>query len=259
MAQSGRVQLWTTNAAGGNARRLNVVTSPPGRAFLTARLTRLGDVIYAVSDAADGNVDDLYLIDHRTRRSRFLFSVRGLVTFATSPDGLRIAYGRQLPVAGKPATFVANIDGTHQRQVAPVAATYSLAWPVSDTLFMVGGEGRCWFCALSVVTGSGHPVPVPVKNLDGWPVVSPRADRVATDDLTGPAGERIYTTSGKLLRNIIGAGGGEAFWAPDEQQLLIQQSGLRVFDFATHRLATFRHAGPASMDVLDWKSTSTGK
>ena len=150
MAQSGRVQLWTTNAAGGNARRLNVVTPPPSRAFLTARLTRLGDVIYAVSDAADGNVDDLYLIDHRTRRSRFLFSVRGLVTFATSPDGLRIAYGRQLPVAGKPATFVANIDGTHQRQVAPVAATYSLAWPVSDTLFMVGGEGRCWFCALSV-------------------------------------------------------------------------------------------------------------
>jgi hypothetical protein len=101
-------------------------------------------------------------------------------------------------------------------------------------------------------------VPVPVGNIDGLPVVSPRADRVATDDLTGPAGERIYTRTGKLLRTIPGAGG-DAFWAPDEQQLLIQQSGLKVFDFRTHRLETFRHAGPASMDVLDWKSTSTGK
>ncbi|MCW2963142.1 MAG: hypothetical protein JWO17_394 [Actinomycetia bacterium] len=258
MPQSGRVELWTTNVVGGDARRLTVVTPPPGRAFLAARLTRLGDVIYAVSEAADGNVDDLYLVDRRTRRSRFLFSVRGLATFATSSDGLRIAYSRELPIAGKPATFVADIDGSHRRQVAPVAASYSLAWPVSDTLFLVGGEGRCWFCALSVATGYRRSVPVPVKNIDGWPVVSPRADRVAIDALTGPAGERIYTTSGKSLRNIIGAGGSEAFWAPDEQQLLIQHPGLRVFDFATHRLATFRHAGPASMQVLDWKSTNAG-
>jgi hypothetical protein len=259
MAQTGRIELWTTNGAGGDARRLTVVTAPEGRALLDAQLTHRGDVVYAVTEAVDGNVDDLFRFNHRTRRAQFMFSVRGLRRFATSPDGLRIAYGRELPVAGKPATFVANIDGTHQRQVAPVAASYSLAWPGSDTLFMVGGEGRCWFCALSVATGSGHPVPVPVKNLDGLPVVSPSADRVATDDLTGPAGERIYTTSGKLLRNIIGAGGGEAFWSPDEQQLLIQSPGLKVFDFTTHQLATFRHSGPKTMGVLDWKSTNTAK
>jgi hypothetical protein len=257
MAQPGRIELWTTNGAGGDARRLTVVTPPEGRALLDAQLTQRGDVVYAVSESVDGNVDDLFRVDHRTRRAQFIFSVRGLGRFATSPDGLRIAYSRELPVAGKPATFVVDLDGSHRRQVTPVAASYSLAWPVAETLFMVGGEGRCWFCAVNVATGVGHSVPVPVKNIDGLPIVSPRADRVATDDLTGPAGERIYTTSGKLLRNVIGAGGGEAFWSPDEQQLLIQSPGLKVFDFATHQLATFRHSGPKTMGVLDWKSTNT--
>lgn len=254
-AQAGRTELWTTNGTGAGARRLAVVTPPAGRALLGAQLTRHGDVVYAVQGAANGDVDDLYLVDHRTRRARLLFGVRGLVTFAISPDGRRIAYGRRLPIAGRPATFVADLGGSRRRQVAPVAASYSLAWPVARTLFMVGGEGRCWFCAVSVATGAGHPVPVPVKNLQGWPVVSPRADRVASNDLTGPAGERIYTTSGKFLRNIVGAGGEDAFWAPDEHDLLIQGPGLRVFDFTTHRLRTFRHAGPPAMRVLDWKPT----
>jgi hypothetical protein len=87
--------------------------------------------------------------------------------------------------------------------------------------------------------------------------VSPRADRVAFWDQTGPAGERIYTTSGKLLRNLVGSGGEYAFWAPDQKRLLIQSPGLKVFDFTTRRLATFRHSGPTTMDVLDWKSTYT--
>jgi hypothetical protein len=173
---------------------------------------------------------------------------------------LQIAYGRQLPVAGKPATFVIDLDGSHRRQVTPVSASYSLQWPVSSTLFMVGGAGRCWFCAVSVTTGVGRLVPVPVENNIGSPVVSPRADRVAFWDQKGPAGERIYTTSGKFLRNLIGAGGYTAFWAPDEQRLLMQAQGmkgpvLRIFDFATHRLTTFRHAGPQAMGVLDWRST----
>ena len=259
MAQTGRIELWTTNGAGGVARRVTVVTPPTGRALLDAQLTRHGDVIYAVSEAADGNVDDLYLVDRRTRHTRFMFSVRGLGPFATSPDGLHIAYGRELPVAGTPATFIANLDGSHRLQVAPVEASYSLEWPVSGTLFMVGGAGRCWFCAVSVATGVGHPVPVPVGNSIGWPAVSPRADRVAFFDQTGPAGERIYTTSGKFLRNLIGVGGATAFWAPDEQRLLMQAQGVKgsvlgMFDFVTHRLTTFRHAGPQAMGVLDWKS-----
>ena len=255
--QTGRIELWTTNGAGGDARRLAVLTPPPNRALLGAQLTHRGDVVYAESAAADGNVADLYLVDHRTRQAWLMFSVRGLGPFATSPDGLQIAYSRELPIAGKPATFVADLDGSHRRQIAPVAASYSLAWPASGTLFMVGGEGRCWFCAVNVASGVGRPVPVPVGNNNGWPVVSPSADRVAFDDLTGPAGERIYTVRGKFLRNLVGAGGEYAFWGPDEQQLLIQSPGLRMFDFATHRLATFRHAGPKAMGVLDWKSITT--
>ena len=254
-AQTGRIELWTTNGAGSEARRLTVVTPPPDRGFLGARLTHSGDVIYAVSDAVHGNVDDLYLVDHRTGRSRLMFGVRGLVTFAASPDGLRIAYGLSLPVAGKPATFVADLDGSHRRRIVPVAASYALEWPVPDMLFMVGGEGSCWFCAVSVATGAQHPVPIPVANSQGNPAVSPRADRVAFCDLKGPAGERIYTTSGKFLRNLVGTCG-DAFWSPDEKRLLIQSPGLSVFGFATHRLSTFHHAGPqGSMDVLDWQAT----
>jgi len=258
MAQTGRVELWTTDGAGGNASRVTVVTPPTGRALLDAQLTRDGDVVYAVSEAADGNVAGLYLVDRRTRRTRFLFEVRGLGQFAPSPDGLQIAYSRELPVAGKPATFVADLDGSHRRLVAPVAASYSLQWPVSGTLFMVGGAGRCWFCAVSVETGIGHPLPVRLDNSVGWPVVSPRTDRIAFWDQTGPAGERIYTTSGKFLRNLIGVGGATALWAPDEQRLLMQAEGtkgsvLRMFDFATHRTTTFRHAGRQAMGVLDWK------
>ena len=259
-AQTDRIELWTTNSAGGDARRVTVVRPPTGRALLDAQLTRHGDVVYAVSEAADGNVDDFYLVDHRTRRTRFMFSVRGLGPFTTSPDGSQIAYGRELPVAGKPATFIADLDGSQRRQVAPVEASYQLTWPISKTLFMVGGAGSCWFCAVNVATGVGHQVPVPVGNSIGWPAVSPRTDRVAFFDQTGPAGERIYTTRGKLLRNLIGVGGDHAFWAPDETRLLIQAPGahapvLRMFDFATHRLTTFRHAGPQAMGVLDWKPT----
>jgi hypothetical protein len=233
---------------------------PKGRALLDAQLTRRGDLVYAVSEAADGNVDDFYLVEQRTLHTRFMFSVRGLGPFTTSPDGSRIAYGRELPVAGKPATFIANLDGSQRRQVAPVEASHQLTWPIAKTLFMVGGAGSCWFCAVNVATGVGHKVPVPVGNSIGWPAVSPRTDRVAVFDQTGPAGERIYTTSGKLVRNLIGVGGDHAFWAPDEQRLLIQAPGihspvLRMFDFATHRLTTFRHTGPQAMGVLDWKPT----
>ncbi len=239
---------------------MKVVTPPKGRALLDAQLTRHGDLVYALSETVDGNVGDLYLVDHRTRRTRLLFTVRGLGPFATSPGGLQIAYGRELPVAGKPATFIANLDGSQRRRVAPVEASYQLSWPISSTLFLVGGAGNCWFCAVNVATGVGHLVPVPVGNIIGWPAVSPRADRVAFFDQTGPAGERIYTSSGKFLRNLIGVGGDRAFWAPDEQRLLIQAPGtlapvLRIFGFATHRLTTFRHAGPQSMGVLDWKPT----
>ena len=206
-AQTGPIELWTTNGAGGNARRLAVVTPPAGRALLAAQLTHRGDVVYAMSEAVDGNVADLFRIDRRTRRARFMFSVRGLGPFATSPDGSRIAYGRELPIAGKPATFVVDLDGSNRRQITAAAASYSLAWPVPNELFMVGGAGSCWFCAVALATGVGHPVRVPVGNSQGWPVVSPRADRVAFWDQTGPAGERIYTTSGKFLRNLVGSGG----------------------------------------------------
>jgi hypothetical protein len=260
MAQTGRIQLWTTNGAGRDARRVKVVTPPTGRALLDAQLTRHGDVVYAVSEAADGKTDDFYLVDHGTRRARFMFSVRGLRPFTTSPDGSQVAWGRELPVAGKPATFIANLDGSHRTEVAAVTASYSLQWPRSSSLFLVGGDGTCWFCAISVATGVGHPVPVPVDNNIGWPVVSPGEDRVAFWDQTGPAGERIYTTSGKFLRNLIGVGGATAFWAPDEQQLLMQAQDtngpvLTMFHFTTHRLTTFHHAGPQEMGVLDWKPT----
>jgi hypothetical protein len=259
-SETGRVELWTTNGTGRVARRVVTVTPPTGRALLNAQLTRRGDVVYAVSEATDGNMYDVYLVDHTTRRTRFIFSVRGLGQFATSPDGLQIAYGRQLPIAGKPATFVVDLDGSHRRQVAPVTASYSLQWPVPGTLFMVGGAGTCWFCAVSVASGVGHLVPVPVDNIIGWPAISPHADRVAFWDQKGPAGERIYTTSGKFLRNLIGVGGASAFWAPDELRLLMQAQGakgpvLKMFDFATHRVTTFHHTGPQTMGVLDWKST----
>ena len=256
LAQTGRIELWTTDGAGGEARRLTVVTPSKDRGFLSAQLTHAGDVVYAVSDAVDGNVDDLYLVDHRTGRSRPMFSVRGLTVFATSPDGRQIAYSRELPIAGKPATFVADLDGAHRRQVVPVAASYALEWPVPGTLFLVGGRGSCWFCAVSVATGAQRSVPIPLANLQGNPAVSPRADRVAVCNLKGPAGERIYTISGKFLRNLVRTCGDEAFWSPDEQQLLIQSPGLSKFDFATHRLATFRRTGPdKTMDVLDWHAT----
>ena len=76
---------------------------------------------------------------------------------------------------------------------------------------------------------------------------------VAANDLTGPAGERVYTASGKLLRNVVGAGAADAFWEPDEQRLLLQSPGLKIFDVRMHRLTEFRHGRGAAMVVLDWK------
>ncbi len=90
-------------------------------------------------------------------------------------------------------------------------------------------------------------------NLDdlsgGWPSGSPSGTRVAVPDAKGPAGERIYTTKGVFLRNLVGDAAGSAFWSPDETQLLLQEQSAvpHVFSFKTKRLTSLDHDGPADL------------
>jgi Tol biopolymer transport system component len=179
--------------------------------------------------------------------------VRGLRQFVLSPDGRKLAYTRELPVAGKPLLVVAQLDGSRPHVVAH-AVGKTLSWSADGkTLFAYGLLPRCWMCAVSVATGATRPIPLDYRNLQGVPAISPSGARLAFCDLKGPAGERVFTVSGTFLRNIAGFCGNEAFWSPDETRLIFYDTDeLFVFDFATRTIQSFQHAGPSDLRVLGW-------
>lgn len=246
------IGLWVTDGNGQHARRL--FTLQPAAldgtsGFRGAQLTS-GGVVYGLRDARDGNVTDLHFRASSAMRGRLLFRVRGLLTFSVSPDGARIAYVRRLPVAGDPSLKVVTRSGRTVK-VFPNEDGEVRGWSRNGLHVSVWSAGTLY--SLDVRNGARQRIPVRHLNIQGLPSVSPSGTRVAYWDLTGPAGERVYSTSGKLLRNIVGVGGNEAFWSPDEQRLLMQAPGLRMFDFRTGEAHAFVHTGPRAVEVLDWR------
>ncbi|HEY6961311.1 MAG TPA: hypothetical protein VI408_05405 [Gaiellaceae bacterium] len=251
------VQLWTTDGAGTNAREV-ISLEPVGasEALRSAYLVPDG-LVLAEPSPADGNVSELAFVKRGSHRARILFSVRGLYSFRPSPDGSEIVYSRSLPVAGKPLLMVVRRDGSLVRTLAH-ATSKSLSWSSDGRrIFAYGVNADCWFCVFSAATGKqGAISSINLDNLwGGWPSVSPSGKKVAFPDAKGPAGERIYTTRGGFLRNLVGAAAPYAFWSPDDARLLLQPQDAppRLFSFRTKALTRFRHDGPPDLIALDWR------
>lgn len=250
------VHLWTTDGRGQHAREV-ISLKPVGRneAVRLAYLVPDG-IILATTTATDGNLTDIGFLKRGSNRVRTLFSVRGLYTLRPSPDGQEIAYSRSLPVAGKPLLVIARRDGTVVRTLAH-ATSKTLSWSADGRrVFAYGVTPDCWVCVFSVSNGAHSAITnINLDNLwGGWPSVSPSGARVALPDAKGPAGERIYTTTGIFLRNLVGHAA-SAFWSPDDAKLLLQQQNAvpLVFSFKSKRLSSFAHDGPADLNVLDWR------
>jgi hypothetical protein len=251
------VHLWTTDSKGKNAQEL-ISLKPVGNsdALRAAYLVPDG-LIFAERNANDGNLSDIAFAKRGSHHANVLFSVRGLFWLRPSPDGKEIVYSRSLPVAGKPLLVIARRDGTIMRTLAH-ATSKTLSWSSDGRrVFAYGVTPGCWFCMFSV--SSGAQTAITNINLDnlwgGWPSVSPSGERVAFPDAKGPAGERIYSTKGSFLRNLVGHATASAFWSPNEAQLLLQpQNGAPlVYSFKTKRLTPFVHGGPAGGLILDWR------
>lgn len=255
-ANPAAVHLWTTDGRGQHAREV-ISLKPVGLndAVIFAYLLPDG-IMLTTTNATDGNMTDIGFVKRGSNRVRVLFSVRGLYSLRPSPDGQEIAYSRSLPVAGKPLLVIARRDGTVIQTLAH-ATGKTLSWSSDGRrLFAYGVTPDCWFCVFSVSTGAHTAITnINLDNLwGGWPSVSPSGARVAFPDAKGPAGERIYTTTGVFLRNLVGHAA-SAFWSPDEAKLLLQQQNAvpLVFSFKTKRLSSFTHDGPADLNVLDWR------
>jgi hypothetical protein len=251
------VRLWTTDGRGRDAREvINLKPVGATEALRAAYLVPDG-LILAEASPTDGNVSDLAFVKRGSHHASILFSVRGLYSFRPSPDGSEIVYSRSLPVAGKPLLVVVRRNGTRVRTLAH-ATSKSLSWSSDGRrIFAFGVNADCWFCVFSVA--SKKQTAITSINLDnlwgGSPSVSPSGTRVAFPDTKGPAGERLYTTRGGFLRNLVGAAAPYAFWSPDEAQLLLQPQDQppQVFSFKTKRLTAFRHDGPTDLVALDWR------
>lgn len=251
------VRLWTTDGEGRNAREV-VSLKPVGasEALRAAYLVPDG-LMLAETSATDGNVSHIAFVKRGSHHARVLFSVRGLFSFRPSPNGNEIVYSRSLPVAGKPLLVVVHRDGTVVRTLAH-ATSKSLSWSSDGRrVFAYGVTPDCGFCVFSVADGAHAAITsINLDNLwGGWPSVSPSGTRVAFPDAKGPAGERIYTMKGTFLRNLVGQAAANAFWSPDEAQVLLQPQyeRARVFSLKTKRLIPLRHDGPADLVVLDWR------
>lgn len=250
--------LWTTDGKGQHAHEV-ISLKPVGGQYDALRAAYLvpDGLIIAERSETDGNVSEIALVKRGTHHARVLFSVRGLTSIRPSPDGQEIAYSRQLPVAGKPLLVVARRDGTVVRTLSH-ATSKTLSWSSDGRrVFAYAVTPDCWLCVFSV--SSGRQTALSNVNLDnlwgGWPSLSPSGTRIAFPDAKGPAGERIYTTKGAFLRNLVGHAAESAYWSPDETQLLLQQESdlPHLFSFKTKRLTSFDHDGPADLVVLDWQ------
>jgi Tol biopolymer transport system component len=249
--------LWTTDSTGRHAQLVVSVKPVDGQDSLRGAYLVPDGLILAKTSATDGNTTDIAFVKRGSHQLRLFFSVRGLFTFRPSPDGQEIAYSRSLPVAGKPLLVIVRGDGTVVRTLAH-ATSKALSWSDDGRrLFAYGVSPDCWFCVFSVATGARAAIKtINLNNLwGGSPSVSPSGTRIAFPDAKGPAGERIYTTKGAFLRNIVGHAVPLALWSPDEAQLLLQPQDdvPRVFSFRAKRLTSLAHDGPADLRVLDWR------
>lgn len=250
------VHLWTTDERGRHAREV-ISLKPVGRydAVRAAYLVPDG-IILATPNATDGNLTDIGLVRRDSNRVRLLFSVRGLFSFRPSPDGQAIAYSRSLPVAGRPLLVIARRDGKVARTLLHTAsAIFGWSSDGRRVFTYCDTTRRRQLCAFSRATGASTAMKLRLENV--WaatPSVSPSGTRIAFPEAIGPAGERIYTTKGTFLHNIVGHTAGYALWSPDETQLLLQPQDdpPLVFSFKTKRVTPFAHDGPADLRVLDW-------
>jgi hypothetical protein len=249
------VQLWTTDGTGRNAHE--IFTLKPTRRsdpLLGAYLVPDG-VILARTDTKDGSVSDIGFVKRGSNRVRPLFSVRGLYWFRPSPDGHEIAYSRSLPIAGKPQLVVVDRSGDVVRTLLHESVPI-FSWSSDGRrLFTYCATPRRQLCSYSVATGASTATNLNLQNAAATPSVSPTSTKAAFYEKLGPAGERVYTTKGAFLRNLIGRATAFAVWSPDESQLVLQPGtgDPVVFSFKTKRLTSFAHGGPADLFVLDWR------
>lgn len=250
------VHLWTTDGDGRDAREILTIKPVNESDVLRGAYLVPDGVILATSDAKDGNDTDIGFLPRGSKRIQRLFMVRGLYSFAPSPDGKRIAYSRSLPVAGDPSLVIATRNGRVIRTLAHMAVTIFNWSADGGRLFSYCPTvRRRELCSYSTTTGRSAPTGLNLRNADPIPSVSPFGDRVAFFSKLGPAGERIYSPKGAFLRNLIGYGTAFAIWSPDESRVLLQPGfGVpSVFSFEAKHLTTFAHRGPANLFVLDWR------
>jgi hypothetical protein len=252
----GTVHLWTTNGKGQNPREILTLRPTGNSDALRGAYIVPDGFIVATPDPKDGNNSDIGFLKRGSTRIQPLFVVRGLYSFQPSPDGQEIAYSRSLPVAGKPLFVIARRNGKVMRKLSHMAVP----------IFNWSGDGQRLFsycptvrrrelCSYSAITGASTATNLNLQNAESTPSVSPSGSKVAFFEKLGPAGERIYTAKGALLRNLIGHGADPAIWSPDESKLLLQPgTGVPlVFSFETKRLTSLAHKGPANLFVLDWR------
>jgi WD40-like Beta Propeller Repeat len=130
------------------------------------------------------------------------------------------------------------------------------SWLANGELYWRGDNSD--LLAYSPLTKRYRTVPVSRRLArNRLPVISPDGIRVAFWDEIGPAGTRIYNTSGSFLRNLRGVGGPD-FFSPDGTKLLLgdPDAGMSVFDFPTHQLTPLNISVPApngsTAYVVDW-------
>ena len=212
-------------------------------------------IVFATTEAKDGNVTDIRFVKRGSTQIQLLFSVRGMYSFAPSPDGKRIAYSRSLSVAGKPLLVIARRDGTVIRTLADMALPIFNWSADGGRLFSYCPTvRRRELCSYSATTGARTATGLNLTNAAATPSVSPFGDKVAFYAKLGPAGERVYSAKGVFLRNLVGYGAGFAIWSPDESELVLPNDAAPVvFSFKTKRVTPFVHKGPANLVVLDWR------
>jgi hypothetical protein len=252
----GIVHLWTTNGKGRDAHEILAI-KPSGESDpLRAAYLVPDGIILATVDSKDGNYAEIGFVRRGSTQIQRLFVVRGLYSFRPSPDGRQIAYSRALPVAGKPLFVIARRDGTVVQTLSHMTVPIFNWSSDGERLFSYCPTvRRRELCSYSATTGASTPTNLNLTNANFIPSVSPSGTRVAFYEKLGPAGERIYSTKGAFLRNLIGYSTGYAIWSPDESHLVLQPGvgDASVFSIKTKQVTAFVHKGPANLFILDWR------
>ena len=210
--------------------------------------------MFATTEAKDGNVTDIRFVKRGSTQIQLLFSVRGMYSFAPSPDGKRIAYSR---VFLSPETLARHRET--RRHGDPDTRSHGPAH-----LQLVGRRRTAFsYCptvrrrelwSYSATTGARTATSLNLTNAAATPSVSPFGDKVAFYAKLGPAGngskrERRVSPQPRWLRRRF------AIWSPDESQLVLPNDAAPVlFSFKTKRTVCSQR--PSEPRRPHWRKSS---